>query len=436
MSYDALTIEVSASPKTGELVTLHPTWPAGVTVPSTATCQWELAWGDDQSIYWGNRNETYGAIGTMGPGGSAFCGDWTLTLPWVPYRQFLVAFRADYNGEQIADVTLGGEPGSPDAVRPSLGSTDKRIRSSNLPVVQVLPSTYTPIVGQAITYTGYPVGGTTMRSSDHWSGGVTDYGISKFGGSSWTFTPNRPGNWIVCWDTPTRKYMLYACYDPPVRYRDLTRPNTTPPVEKVGGAAVGATVPVTLTWSGTDRGWGIASYRLQQSVNGGVWTTIALPSAKATSVVRMVTPGVTVRYRARATDKAGNVGYWDYGPVLRPRLASETNPSVTYTGAWSNALDPTAVGGALRESSSAGARGRFTFTGRDVAWIAERGPGHGTARVYVDGVLQATLNLAVTVTQPRRVLFARHWSTVGSHSVQVVVSGNGIVGVDGFAVLR
>lgn len=275
-----------------------------------------------------------------------------------------------------------------------------------------------------------------MVATDEWIAGVTDYAIHKKGGSSWTFTPDRPGHWIVCWSTPTRTYRMHACYDPPVRRRDSTRPNTTTPVQKIGGALLGSTIPVTLTWSGTDKGWGISSFKLQQSIDGGSWRTITLPAAKTTSIVRMVTPGVRVRYRVRATDRAGNLGYWDYGPTFKPRRVHEANASITYVGAWRTIADPTAVGGYLRESSAAGARAKFTFTGRDVAWFAERGPGHGKARVYVDGTLIATVDLNATSDAPRRVVFRRHWSSVGGHSVRIVVSGGGVVDIDAFVVLR
>jgi len=65
----------------------------------------------------------------------------------------------------------------------------------------------------------------------------------------------------------------------------------------------------------------------------------------------------------------------------------------------------------------------FTFTGRDVAWFAERGPGHGKAKVYVDGVLAGTVDLAKALGSPRWAVFRRHWTSVGSHAVRIVVSG-------------
>ena len=66
----------------------------------------------------------------------------------------------------------------------------------------------------------------------------------------------------------------------------------------------------------------------------------------------------------------------------------------------------------------------------------DRGPGHGKAKVYVDGVLIRTVDLNASLDAPRRMIFRRHWSTVGSHTVKIVVSGTGVVGLDAFVVLR
>ena len=236
---------------------------------------------------------------------------------------------------------------------------------------------------------------------------------------------------FVAWYRETATDLLSAYYDPPVRRRDLTRPNTTAPVDRFTAGQVGPLVPVSLTWSGTDRGWGINSYKLQQSVNGGAWTTIGLPSPKTTSIVRMLATGSTVRYRVRAKDKAGNVGAWDYGPTFRPRTVGESNAKIAYRGSWTLVDDATAFGGHLREATASGARATFTFSGRDIAWLAERRPGHGTAKVYVDGVLRATVNLNAAADSPRRIVYRRHWSTLGTHRFPVVVQGTAVLGLDG-----
>ena len=431
-------LEFPVAATTGQPFTVRIHYSAGFTPPPEEVCRWSVAWGSVASLRDNMSDETFGGMMFEGTAGDGFCGEWTFTLPWVPEPRFVF----DLSMPSAGDIRSSEWPDR-NLVMAQVAGTDRRIYQSSLPIAQVLPSTYTPIVGQPVTYTRYLIGGASAAATDHprWSArlgaGENPIVWEKWTTSStFTITPPTTGNMFVGWDRETTTDLLSAYYDPPVRYRDTTRPNTSAPVEKVGGALLGPTIPVTLTWSGTDRGWGIASYKLQQSVNGGTWTTIRLPSAKTTSVVRMVTPGTLVRYRVRATDKSGNVGYYDYGPSFRPRVTSEAGSKVIYKGAWTTVADPTARGGYLRETSTAGARATFTFIGRDVGWFAERGPGHGKAKVYVDGVLIRTVDLNASLDAPRRMIFRRHWSTVGSHTVKIVVSGSGVVGLDAFVVLR
>jgi hypothetical protein len=417
---------------TGHPFTIAPTLPDDYMIPAPGGCRWDFVWGDTQSLDTQDKDETYASLWFDIPAVNGKCAPWTFTLPWVPVRQYQVTLTLFTGNSFFLNVSK--------RFTAAADSTDPRMTSSTLPVVQVLPSTYTPIVGQPVTYTRYLVGGTSNCCAPRWAAyqGVGDHPNfwQQEGGSTFTITPFEPGNIRVVWDRGQGQWLLGFLYDPPVRYRDTTRPNTTAPVARVGGALLGPSIPVTLDWSGTDRGWGIASYKLQQSVNGHAWTTVRLPSAKTKTIVRLLTPGVSVRYRVRATDKAGNVGSWDYGPTFKPGAASEASPSIVYRGRWLRVADPTAQGGYLRESTTAGARATFTFTGRDVGWFAERGPGHGKAKVYVDGVLISTVDLKLSVEGPRRLVFRRHWSTVGRHTVRIVVSGTGVVDVDAFTVLR
>jgi hypothetical protein len=429
-------IAVTGDVRTGHVVTFTPTHPAPVTFPAGTVCWWEMLWGNDRSLYWGDRDQTFGSLATTGPPSKGYCGPWTVTLPWVPHRQFLVSHWVELGGHGMIDETLGAEPGDPTAVRPTVDSTSRHIKTSNLPLVYVLPEKYELIVGVPVTYRAYPLAGATITSKDVWSAGYIDWAEFKTGGSTFTFTPKRAEHITVCWGTaPGKKYQLAACYDPPARYRDTSPPNTTPPVQRIVGGTVGPTVPVSLTWSGTDKGWGIASYKLQQSINGGAWKTISLPKAKTTTITRQLGIGTSYRFRVRATDKAGNVGAWDYGPAFTPRAVSESSGTITYTKAWTIDPDPTALGAKLAESGVANATARYTFRGRDVAWLAERGPGHGTAKVYVDGKLIKVVDLEAGVDQPRRIVFSRHWSTVGTHTIRIVVTGTAgrpIVSLDGF----
>ena len=158
-----------------------------------------------------------------------------------------------------------------------------------------------------------------------------------------------------------------------------------------------------------------------------------------TTLTQSLAPGHRYRYRVRAVDKYGNIGYWDYGATFRPAVREDTSSSITYSAAWASVPDVTARGGSLHESASALSAARTTFTGRDVAWIAERGPGHGRAKIYVDGVLRASVDLTAASDAPARVVWKRHWPSKSAHTVRIVVQGTPgrpTVDVDGFIFLR
>ena len=430
-------LEYPVAPQTGKPFTIRPVYSDGYTPPSNAVCRWELRWGSTRALRDNLADESFGGLLFEGPASAGFCGDWTFTLPWVPVRQFEVTFT----GSGAAGVKSTEWPDR-DLFYPNVSGTDRRIHQSNLPIVQVLPSTYTPTVGKPVTYTRYLIGGAVDCCTPTWiarlGNSETPKTWQQSGGSTFTVTPTGPGNLVVGWDRRSGTYRLGGYYDPPVRYADRIAPNTTVPVQKLGGGTVGDTAPLRLTWGGSDSGWGISSFRLERSVSGGAWTNVPLPSSTAKSIVHPVSIGKTYRFRVRATDKAGNVGAWDYGPSFKARRIADTSSAVLFSSGWRLASDPTAFGGVLHEVGTAGKASSFRFSGRDIAWIAERGPGHGQAKVYIDGRYVRTVDLVASGSQPRYVVFTHQWPTVGTHTIRIVVvgtAGRPVVSADGFVLL-
>lgn len=438
MLEERLAMTVSGDQRTGHVVTFTPKLPDGAVLPSNAVCHWSLSWGDDQSLYYGNRNDTFGSIETQGTKAKGYCKPWSVTVPWVPLRRFMVVFEAQGSAGQIAGARLGSGLDDP-GFEPGVDSTSRHITSSNIPMVYVLPESYNLIVGQPATYRAYPLAGETLKSTDVWSVQYIDTPERKLGGSSFTFTPKIAGHITVCWHGgASRTYLVAACFDPPARYRDTTAPNTTTPQVGFGSGYSQGSVPVQVTWRGTDTGWGIASYRLERSVNGGAWSRVTLSLAKATTYTERRAYDLPVRYRVRATDKAGNVGSWDYSSSVRPTRVSDGSTGLTYSAGWTTVADPTAYGGLAHESSEGGRSVSFTFSGRAIAWLGEIGPSFGKARVYVDGILTWVETGAVT-DAPRRLLYRKAWSSVGTHTIRIVVNGTAgrpTLSVDGFAILR
>lgn len=423
--------------RTGEPFTIRPVYSPGYVPPPDALCRWEFRWGDTSSLRDNEFNETFGFLLFEGTAADGFCGEWTFTLPWVPVPQFEVDFRGP------VPMARSGVWPDREVFRAVESGTDRRIRASNLPIAQVLPSTYTPIVGRSVTYTRYLVGGASTGMAT-WTAhlGTGDDPIvweRHTTSSTFTITPPTTGRLLVQWYKETDGRLLSAGYDPPVRRADTTDPDTTAPSVRFAPGGSDATVPVQVSWSGTDVGWGIASYQLQRSIDGGAWTGVALPSVRATTITQRLGYGTSYRFRVRATDKAGNTGAWDVGAAFKPRRTADTSSTVRYSRGWVTIADPTAHGGLVHESGTLGRAVSLEFRGRAVAWIAERGASFGKARVYVDGVYVKTVDTGYDTNLPRRLVFRASWLTVGTHKIRIVVlgtSGRPTISVDGFAILR
>ncbi|HEX2627118.1 MAG TPA: hypothetical protein VHL56_09480, partial [Candidatus Limnocylindrales bacterium] len=144
------------------------------------------------------------------------------------------------------------------------------------------------------------------------------------------------------------------------------------------------------------------------------------------------------RYVTRATDGAGNLGPWHYGSTFALRLTQQSSSTVRYAGSWVAIGNAYASGGSLRYSTAAGASATFTFTGRSVAWVSFRSPVRGSAKVYIDGVYKATVNLYASTFSARDVVYAASWSVDGPHTLRIVnagTAGHSRVDIDAFLTL-
>ena len=220
--------------------------------------------------------------------------------------------------------------------------------------------------------------------------------------------------------------------------KDTTKPVAIAPIESFYSQTVGtSSMKAHIAWSGTDtNGTGIGRYQLQVSTNGGSYVTVSLASATSTSVNRTLTDGRSYRFRVRAIDKQGNVGSYVYGPTFKPARFQNSSSSIHYTGTWTTSSSSSASGGSQRSSTSTGARARITTSTRDIAWLATRTTTSGSAQVWVDGVLAATINLRSSKTLYRQLVFSRHFTTLGTHTFEVRPAGGGRIYLDAFLLYR
>jgi hypothetical protein len=96
-------------------------------------------------------------------------------------------------------------------------------------------------------------------------------------------------------------------------------------------------------------------------------------------------------------------------------------------------------GGTARSSSTKGSTVSYTFTGRSIAWVGLKAANRGKANVYVNGVLNATVDLYSSTTLRQRIVWSANYSTSATRTVTIRVLGTfgrPRVDVDGFVVIR
>ena len=201
------------------------------------------------------------------------------------------------------------------------------------------------------------------------------------------------------------------------------------------GARPTTTVPLRLTWTGSDGG-GIAGYDVASSRDGGLWKTIA-SGTPTPSLVTAQAAGHSYRFRVRGRDQAGNVSAWQLDSASKLSAIQEASGKLTYTGTWSKASAASYWGGASKYSTKTNASATVKFIGRSIAWSAPTGPTSGQARVYVDGQLDKTINLWAATQSSSQVVYQRSWTASGSHKIRIEVvgtAGHSRVDIDGFVV--
>jgi hypothetical protein len=207
---------------------------------------------------------------------------------------------------------------------------------------------------------------------------------------------------------------------------DDTAPEMTagPSVRLRSGATLsGSKVPVFVTYAGTDAGGaGIGHYQLSRSTNGG--TTWSTPVSVTTSTyATFVSSTGTVRFKVRAVDGAGNPSAWRTGPSLTARLVQQTSRAVQYRGVWRTSRSTAYLGGSVAYSSAAGGSARYTFTGTSIGWVTTLGPTRGKARIYVNGVYKATVDLHASKWTSKMLACQYRFATSATRTVTIVVVG-------------
>ena len=201
-------------------------------------------------------------------------------------------------------------------------------------------------------------------------------------------------------------------------------------------ALLGTKLPVRASWStGADTGGaGIWKYEVAKTTDGGAhWTSLG--TTQKSSLDNYVSASGSLQFRLRAIDWAGNRGSWVKGSVQSPRLVQQTSSNVTYSSGWTTLVAPAYSGGSARQSDNNGQWARYAFGGKAIAVVMSTDPSLGVVKVYIDGTLKATVDMATITAGDRVVVYQYRFASVGAHTIKVV-SANGVrpdVVLDAFA---
>jgi hypothetical protein len=250
-------------------------------------------------------------------------------------------------------------------------------------------------------------------------------------GSAAVWQSNQVADELGGWETQVSRLVF-----------DLLPPTASGPNQLlIAGTTVGPyTVPVRVTRTASDAGSGVARSWLYTDQ-----FTTGLASAGAvagTSVTRShywrpstSTANVSYLYGVAPQDGYGNVSPIVTGSRLSPVVYQQTTSAFTYSSGWSNSTSSSFLGGTARYSSTAGKYVSFKASGRSFGFVTYRNSTRGKVKVYVDGVLKATVTLKSATTRARYLAYVASFASSGTHTIKLVVV-SGRIDVDAFVVIR
>lgn len=194
-------------------------------------------------------------------------------------------------------------------------------------------------------------------------------------------------------------------------------------VPSVMSSATTPTDPYSVKWAAGSCASG-ATYTLTSSMNGNPPTTVFTGTGRSTTVNLL--PGNTFTL---AVSCGG-------GPIATTfSLNGYQESAASYTKTWGTSSFAGAWGGSAMYSTVSGATATFTCYCAAFTWVTDEDSTHGSAKVYVDGVLRATVNTQSAAKKNRVVVFKYGWSTDGTHTMKIVnlaTSGHPRISIDGF----
>ncbi|BBI36652.1 CBM35 domain-containing protein [Cohnella abietis] len=153
----------------------------------------------------------------------------------------------------------------------------------------------------------------------------------------------------------------------------------------------------------------------------------------------------TIKIQLRSDKNASSSGYftdidaltYTTSPVV---FTDDADPAITYSGSWISVASPGYLNTNVHYASAPGSYIQYTFKGTDIQWIGGTNNDHGKADVYIDGILDQTVDTYSDGWVKQKVLYAKKGLSSGTHTIKIqvrsdknVASSGYITDIDSFA---
>lgn len=123
--------------------------------------------------------------------------------------------------------------------------------------------------------------------------------------------------------------------------------------------------------------------------------------------------------------------------------SEENAAGVSLNGYWGISTNTSNSGGRAIYSNTAGSFAQFSFSGTAIRWYGLSDVNKGIAKVFIDGILQQTIDTYSSTTQFSKLLFEKTNLLAGSHTIKIEVTNTkntsaaaSFISVDSFEVIN
>jgi hypothetical protein len=116
-------------------------------------------------------------------------------------------------------------------------------------------------------------------------------------------------------------------------------------------------------------------------------------------------------------------------------LVNDTDTGITYSSGWSYSSGRSYgdYQSDVHYTSGASNYAQYTFTGTSVEYITETYSDEGNVDVYIDGVLQTTVNCNSSTRAAQVVMYSNTGLAYGSHTIKIVKNSGTYLLLDAFS---